>query len=237
MLCLPTGRTDPCMNREAENASKYPTSPPPSGLSSIPTTASPPEVRSQREGRSQPDARSLPEPRAKQHSIPPQDLDQLQESYASRPISADFSPDKSVQNIIADLEDWARTILRLHRVDAVRHWILKGIAFFAAVTSAAGGTLSMPRMAIGAGIATAIAIAVDAAWPPSGDRNARLRAVHDLRELQHSINLRWEKVRLAHPDPGSIKRVAHALTLLDSAHAKREHIGTYLGEASPAVRN
>lgn len=206
------------MNREAENSSKYPSSPPPSGLNSLPNTASPPEVRPQ------------------QHSIPPQDLDQLQESYSKRPVSADFSPEKSIQNIISDLEDWARSILRQHRIDGIRQWVLKGIGFFAAVASAAGGAISMPRLAIGAGIVAAIAIAVDAAWPSSGDRNARLRAVHDLRELQHSLNLKWEKVRLAHPDPVSIKRVAHALALLESAHSKREHIGTYLGEASPAVR-
>jgi hypothetical protein len=207
------------MNTEAENAGKYPSSPPPSGLNTLPTTATPPEVRS------------------RQHSIPPQDLEQLQESYAKQPISADFSPEKSVQTTIADLEDWARAILRQLRVDALRHWLLKGVAFFSAVATAAGGALSMPRLAISAGIATAVAIAVDAAWQASGDRSARLRAVHDLRELQHSLNLRWEKVRLAHPDPAAIKRVAHALALLDAAHAKREHIGTYLGEATPAVRS
>ncbi len=206
------------MNREAENVSKYPSSPPPSGLNSLPTTASPPEVR------------------PPQHSIPPQDLDQLQENYAKRPVSADFSPEKSIQTIITDLEDWARAILRQHRIDATRHWVLKGMSFFAAVSSAAGGALMMPRLAIGSGIVAAIAIAVDAAWPSSGDRNARLRAVHDLRELQHTLNLKWEKVRLAHPDPAAIKRVAHALALLESAHSKREHIGSYLGEASPAVR-
>lgn len=210
------------MNMEAENAAKFPSSPPPSGLNTLPAatpTATPPEVR------------------PRQHTIPPQDLGELQENYARQPISADFSPEKSVQTTITDLEDWARAILRQHRSDTARHWLLKGIAFFAAVATAAGGALSMPRVAVFSGIVTAVAIAVDAAWPASGDRNARLRAVHDLRELQHSLNLRWEKVRLAHPDPAAIKRVAHALALLDAAHAKREHIGTYLGEATPAVRS
>lgn len=205
------------MNMEAENAAKYPSSPPPSGLNALPT-ATPPEVR------------------PRQNTIPPQDLDQLQENYAKQPISADFSPEKSVQTAIIDLEDWARAILKQHRRDIARHWLLKAISFFAAVTTAAGGALSIPRLAVFSGIATAVAIAVDAAWPHSGDRNARLRAVHDLRELEHSLNLRWEKVRLAHPDPASIKRVAHALALLDAVHAKREHIGSYLGEATPAVR-
>jgi len=49
------------------------------------------------------------------------------------------------------------------------------------------------------------------------------------------LKLRWDKVRLAHPNPLSPKRVAHALVLLDAISAKREEIGKYLGDASPGV--
>ena len=38
-----------------------------------------------------------------------------------------------------------------------------------------------------------------------------------------------------HPDPASTKRIAHALVLLDAIQTKREEIGKYLGDASPAV--
>ena len=58
--------------------------------------------------------------------------------------------------------------------------------------------------------------------------------IYDLRELQNTLKLRWDKVRLAHPDPHARERVAHALALLDSVQNKREEIGKYLGNAEPS---
>jgi hypothetical protein len=62
--------------------------------------------------------------------------------------------------------------------------------------------------------------------------------VYDLRELQNTLKLRWDKVRLAHPDPAAPQRTAHALALLDQVQSKREEIGKYLGsaEASPGIK-
>jgi hypothetical protein len=57
--------------------------------------------------------------------------------------------------------------------------------------------------------------------------------VHDLRELQNSLKLRWDKVRLAHPDPNAPQRVAHAMAMLDAVQSKREEIGKYLSSADP----
>jgi hypothetical protein len=208
------------MSREAEVKSKFPSSPPPS---------SPPPS-----GTNHLSGAFSQETRPRQPTIHPSDLETLTENYAKRPPDG-FSPDKAIFGKIADLEEWAQTISAQERRETFRFWIMKGLSFFAAVASAAGGALFMPRLAVGAGIVTAISIAVDAAWPHSGDRNARRRAVHDLRELQHTLKLKWEKVRLAYPDPLAVKRIAHALALLDSTQAKREEIGGYLGEASPAV--
>jgi hypothetical protein len=61
-----------------------------------------------------------------------------------------------------------------------------------------------------------------------------MRAVHDLRELQNTLKLRWDKVRLAHPDPVAPQRVAHAMAMLDAVQAKREEIGKYLVRAEPS---
>ena len=64
---------------------------------------------------------------------------------------------------------------------------------------------------------------------------AALRAVHDLRELQNTLKLRWDKVRLAHPDLTAPQRVAHAMAMLDAVLAKREEIGKYLVRAEPST--
>jgi hypothetical protein len=161
-------------------------------------------------------------------------MDELEETYSQRSDIA-VAPDKTIDDQIAELETWARSNLRLGRSEAFRLWALRSISFFAAIGAAGAAATSMTNEAVICGCIAALAIAIDAGWPSAGDRVARRRATHDLRELQHTLKLRWDKVRLAHPNPLSPKRVAHALVLLDAISAKREEIGKYLGDASPGV--
>lgn len=167
-------------------------------------------------------------------TIPPPGMDELEETYSQRSDIA-VAPDKTIDDQIAELETWARSNLRLGRSEAFRLWALRSISFFAAIGAAGAAATSMTNEAVICGCIAALAIAIDAGWPSAGDRVARRRATHDLRELQHTLKLRWDKVRLAHPNPLSPKRVAHALVLLDAISAKREEIGKYLGDASPGV--
>ncbi len=172
--------------------------------------------------------------RPRQQTIPPPGLDELEEAYASRPDVA-YSPEEAIDDQISALEAWARTNTHKESRELTRFWLLRGIAFLSAVAAATGGALSLPQVAVICGGVAALAVAVDAAWPVSSDWNAVRRAVHDLRELEHTLKLKWDKVRLAYPDPSSTKRIAHALVLLDAIQTKREEIGKYLGDASPAV--
>ena len=167
-------------------------------------------------------------------TIPPPGMDELEETYSQRTDMA-VAPDKTIDDQIAELEVWARSNLRLGRSEGFRLWALRSISFFAAIGAAGTAAMNMTNEAIICGCIAALAIAIDAGWPSAGDRVARRRATHDLRELQHTLKLRWDKVRLAHPNPLSPKRVAHALVLLDAISAKREEIGKYLGDASPGV--
>ena len=167
-------------------------------------------------------------------TIPPPGMDELEETYSQR-AEISVAPDKTIDEQIAELEAWAQLNIRLTRFEAARVWALRGIAFFASIGAAAMAALSMTNEAVACGCIAALAVAVDAGWPSAGDRVARRRATHDLRELEHTLKLRWDKVRLAHPNPLSPKRVAHALVLLDAISAKREEIGKYLGDASPGM--
>lgn len=148
-----------------------------------------------------------------------------------------YSPDDAIDEQISELERWAAANERRERNESIRFWVLRGTAFLAAVFAAIGGSLGFARTsAVLAGVA-ALFIAVDAAWPGSSLRNPHRRAVYDLRALQNTIRLRWDKVRLAYPNPTGARRVANALALLDAIQAKREDIGRYLGsaEASPGI--
>jgi hypothetical protein len=149
-----------------------------------------------------------------------------------------FSPDDAIDDQIADLERWAVANERREYAESLRFWILKGTSFVASVLAAVCIQFGRDRVgAILAGVA-AVFVAIDAAWPGSSLRNPYRRAVYDLRALQGTIKLKWDKVRLAYPIATGARRVANALALLDAIQSKREDIGRYLGsaEASPGVK-
>ena len=128
--------------------------------------------------------------------------------------------------------------LRRSRREKVRFWVLRGLAVSAALMAALMAKRESPQVTILASVLAAICVAVDAAWPSDSFRNVHQRAVFDLRELQNTLELRWDKVCLAHPDSMAPQRTAHALALLDQVQNKREESGKYLGsaEASPGVQ-
>lgn len=167
-------------------------------------------------------------------SIPPTPSDELRE-ILGKGDRDDISPELAIDDQIAELEAWASATVRAERLDSLRFWGMRVLVFVGAAAASACAALQQTELAVGGGVLAAFAVVVDAAWPATGDRIARRRAIHDLRELQHSLRLKWDKVRLCHPNSNAPKRIAHALVLLDQVQGKREEIGRYLGEASPGV--
>ena len=155
------------------------------------------------------------------------------EGSEPRPLG-NFAPDSAIDEQIADLERWALGNLARDRREKMRFWVLRGIAFMGGAGAAVVAGFGVSKAAIVLSGLAALAVAVDAAWPSGAFKNSHQRAVYDLRELQNTLKLRWDKVRLAHPDPHARERVAHALALLDSVQSKREEIGKYLGNAEPS---
>ena len=160
-------------------------------------------------------------------------FDETSDSYEARSPGA-FAPESAIDDQIAELERWALGNLARDRREKVRFWVLRGVAFLGAAGAAVAAGFALAKVAIVLAGLAALAIAVDAAWPSGTFRNPHQRAVYDLRELQNTLKLRWDKVRLAHPDPAARERIAHALALLDSVQTKREEIGKYLGNAAPS---
>ena len=152
---------------------------------------------------------------------------------APRSVPGSFAPERAIDEQIEDLERWAIANLRRDRNEKVRFWLLRGFAFAGSTGAAIAGGFGVGKVAIVLGAIAALAIAIDAAWP-GGARSANRRAATDLRELQNTLKLRWDKVRLAHQDAAAPQRIAHALALLDAVQAKREEIGKYLGNSDPS---
>jgi hypothetical protein len=145
-------------------------------------------------------------------------------------VPPSFLPERAIDEQIEELERWAMINVRHDRNERVRFWVLRGVAFLGAAGGAVAVALATPKAGVALSALAALAITIDAAWP-APYRNPAMRAVHDLRELQNTLKLRWDKVRLAHPDPNAPQRVAHAMTMLDAVQAKREEIGKYLASA------
>jgi len=177
--------------------------------------------------------------------LPPPSLPPTRSSMSPQPDSgsveaelfprapSDFAPETAIDEQIADLERWAAVNLQQDRNERIRFWFLRGVTFLGSSGAAIAAGLLATRLAVGLGAAAALAMAIDSAWPVAF-RSPAMRAVHDLRELQNTLKLRWDKVRLAHPDPGAPQRVAHAMAMLDAVQAKREEIGKYLVRAEPS---
>lgn len=159
----------------------------------------------------------------------PEDFD----TEATR-VPGGFSPETTIDEQIEDLERWALANLKRDRNEKLRFWMLRGMGLLGAAGAAIGGGLGHGPVAVVLGALGAFAIAIDAAWPGGAFKNPHQRAVHDLRELQNTLKLRWDKVRLAHADPAAPQRIAHALALLDAVQSKREEIGKYLGSSEPS---
>jgi hypothetical protein len=147
--------------------------------------------------------------------------------WLAQAARGDFSPDKAVNDQLSGLDGWATTTEEQALRATARFWALKGPAFLCAVGASVCESFGYGRFVIVLGALAAIAIAVDAAW--SGPNNPLLeRAVRDIRNLQNSVKLRWDKVRISHPDAKDPARTAEALAILDAVESKREEIGTYL---------
>ena len=132
-------------------------------------------------------------------------------------VPGTFAPESAIDEQIGELERWALANVARDRQGKLRFWVLRGVAFIGAVGAAVGAGFGYPKVALALSVCSALAVAIDAAWPSGSFRSPHQRAVHDLRELQNTLKLRWDKVRLAHPDPQARERIAHALTLLDES--------------------
>jgi hypothetical protein len=140
-----------------------------------------------------------------------------------------FAPDQALADQITDLERWADSNAWGDRREATRFWVLRGTSFLSSAGAAVTASYRLSWIAaVLAGIA-ALAVAIDAAWSSRSGRNPYRRAMFEIRELENTVRLRWDKVRLAHPDTNAPARTAHALALLDMIQTRREEIGKYVG--------
>lgn len=134
-----------------------------------------------------------------------------------------------VREFVAELENWATLNRGDARRDTIRFWVLK---IPAVASSASASILALAHLDTIAAVVAAIAsacILIDAVNPGGQLRNAHLRAVHELRTLQHELMNEWRIASLR----GSSSDSA-AAQLLENAEKVRARIAADLGAAETA---
>jgi hypothetical protein len=124
-----------------------------------------------------------------------------------------------LQAFVAELEEWAILNDRDARMDTLRFWSLKIPTI---LSSALAGVLAVTHLNTIAAMLAAFASAcvlIDAVNPGGQLRNAHLRAVHDLRGLQHRIMKNW-RIGILRDKAGNCL----AAEILESAQKIRDKI-------------
>jgi hypothetical protein len=121
---------------------------------------------------------------------------------------------------VSELEEWATLNAQDVKNDTFRFWAFK---LPAVLSSACAGVLAVTHFNTLAAVLAALAsasILIDAVNPGGQLRNAHLRAVHDLRSLQHRIVTDWRIGIIENKSAASL--AAEILRSAEEARAKVE---------------
>jgi hypothetical protein len=135
-----------------------------------------------------------------------------------------------LREFIGEIEQWAKANAKDARKDKFSFWTLKIPAI---LSSAFASFLAAVHLNIWASLLAAMAsacILIDAAFPRGQLFRAHLRAVHDLRNIQHEIMNRW---RAASFDDKNKNRLA--ADILKMAEQTRSRIARELRTAETAM--
>ncbi len=139
-------------------------------------------------------------------------------------------PDTPVPDILkrqlSELETWALANEKDAKRDATRFWVLKIPAILVSASSGVCAYLKWEIVSVIAAAVASLCILIDGFTRGGMLRNVHLRAVHDLRNLQHKLLAKWRIGFLK-------KEVADELAaeIIECAQIEREKIATYLKDA------
>jgi hypothetical protein len=190
-------------------------------MGSLPPAVAPPRARS---------PKSEPPPSAKS----PFDVDGALPVPVVPNATQIAAPEKAIADQLEVLEQWAKANRRDGRRAVLRYCLLKGPALVCIVAALVAESLAAGQGVIVLTAVAAVAIAIDAAWA-SPSMQAHKRAISDVRDLQNTVKLRWDTIRIGHPDPRDPSRAAEALAILDLIQQKRETIGKSLASRSASA--
>jgi len=151
------------------------------------------------------------------------------------PGEATFSPELSLAEQMDELERWAVATQARIQVETLRITLIRTLTLACLLGALVTVPLGATTVAVALGVLAVIGMMLEVAWPGLGSgRSMRKEAVHALRELENTLKIDWDRVRLMYTDPGDPKRVEHALGLLDTVRAQRDRIARRLCDVEPS---
>ncbi len=207
----------------APSASPYQIPPPPR----VPGTPPPPPKRDH--------SSTAPPPAVPRSVAPPAPVPAAVPSVSPLPSSPSFSPELSLAEQMEDLERWAVATQARIKTEVLRVTLLRVLTMACLL----GALVTVPLGAVALSTALAavalLGMMIEVAWPGlNSGRRMRREAVHALRDLQNTLKLDWDRVRLMHADAADPKRLELALGLLDTVRAQRELIARRLCDVEPS---
>jgi hypothetical protein len=210
-----------------------PTPPPPSardreGLAAlVPPLNPPPPIRDR-------DVPTGPLPAPTPPPPPIRDRDSPIALIPPTPAPESVAASRAIADQLAGLERWASANRRHATRTAVRFWLLKAVAGGGAIAASVAASFGwMPWVAaLTALVVLAVAIDSASSAPPNF---AHEMAFADIRHLQNSVKLSWDKVCVSRPDPQDPARQLAAIAILDEIQAKREQIRRYMASPEAAL--
>jgi hypothetical protein len=153
--------------------------------------------------------------------------------FVSASGAAATAEEKTIAEHLIALELWVRERHREAKSDSSRFWALNGVAFFGAVGALAAQQNGHVQAVFVCGAVAAAALAFDAARSEPATDGYR-RAIADIRNLEDTVRLSWDKTVIAHPDPADPARSTEARAILDRIKAERDAIRRCLGRLGAA---
>jgi hypothetical protein len=150
------------------------------------------------------------------------------------PAPESVAAGRAIADQLAGLERWANANRRHATRTAVRFWLLKAVAGGGAIAASVAASFGwMPWVAaLTALVVLAVAIDSASSAPPNF---AHEMAFADIRHLQNTVKLSWDKVCVSRPDPQDPARQLAAIAILDDIQARRDQIRRYMGSPEAAL--
>ena len=134
-----------------------------------------------------------------------------------------------LSNVLLELEEWAKKNQREANRNAIAFWLFKGPAIAASGSLIIWDHFGMNGIGVIAGSIAGTLVVIDGLNPRGLLRNAYLRSVHDIRQLENRVMNKW-RMRHHHDASETIR------SIIQETQIERERIENHLRDVETGMQ-